>query len=142
MSRFNSSDEIPDEVIKEEFAKAQEIHFSARPNTLIHHRKISFGTLGWWIPLPRVLTLLGITPTMLLPVFIGQRRFNPETRRLEIVDLPIEIDTYEELGSFGQFDRRPFKELARILGKRIQVHSEDGSTGDHHYLYMVEPLTR
>lgn len=150
--KYDWPDEIPDEAIKEAFANVNSVSFSARPFNHIPYRSIALGDLGWWLPLRRVLPLIGITPQMLRPVFNPQlkmvkRRFpfnlswfelNKNRYKFVEVELPANIDTYEQLGDFP-FADKPFQELARILGKSVEVLREDGGTGDHHHLFTVHP---
>src|SRR3989344_2509941 len=162
---YNRSGEIPDEAIKEQFRVAREVDFSARPFNSILYRSIAFGDLGWWLPLTRVLPLIGITPQMLRPVFsprlvvedkvemVRVKRLFPLNlfeafgflekkyekkieEQIKEIELPEIIETYEELGTFP-LSRKPFQELARIFGKPVNVWREDGSTGDHQYLVTV-----
>lgn len=127
--KYDDPDKIPDEAIVEAFASVDVVSFSSRNNNCIQYRKISIGDLGWWLPLERVLPLLGITPQMLRPVFITDYS---RTKAPEVVE------RYEELGSFWS-GREPFVELAKILGKKIEVLSEDGGTGDHRFRYIACP---
>ena len=68
-AKYDWPDEIPDEAIREAFAKADLVKFSRRgraePTGRVQYRDISFGDLGWWLPMKRVLPLTGITPEML-----------------------------------------------------------------------------
>ncbi|MDI6883346.1 MAG: hypothetical protein QMC93_02640 [Patescibacteria group bacterium] len=144
---------IPDEAIKAAFASASLVRFSARPFNYIGYRSITFGDLGWWLPLTRVLPLLGITPQMLRPIFnpqqkVVKRRFpfnlrwfglNKNRYRIRKVELPENIKTYEQLGSFPLTDNKPFQELARLFGKSVEVLREDGGGGGHYYLFTVHP---
>jgi hypothetical protein len=123
MQEYGWPDEIPDEAIKKAFAEADVIKFSARPFNRVKYRAIAFGDLGWWLPLARVLPLIDITPEMLKPVF---------NLSLEVVE------TYEQLGSFP-LNGGAFCELAKVLGKSIEVWREDGGTGDHYHLFTALP---
>ncbi len=125
--KYDRADEIPDEAIIEAFAQVNSVKFSARTFNHIPYRSIGIGDLGWWLSLTRVLPLLGITPQMLKPVFSVPNRVLPEN-----------IETYEQLGDFP-LSEKPFQKLAEILGKSIQVWREDGSTGDHYYLFTAHP---
>lgn len=150
--KYDRPDEIPDEAIKEQFAKSNEVSFSARPFNRIPYRSIAFGNLGRWLPLMRVLPLIGITPQMLRPVFNPQRKLvkrrfpfnlswfglNKKRHKLAEVELPITIENYEQLGNFLLSDK-PFQELARILGKSVKVWREDGKTRDHYLLFTAYP---
>lgn len=150
--KYDWPDKIPDEAIKEQFAVASEVSFSARRFNHIPYRSIAFGDLGWWLPLTRVLPLLDVAPQMLRPVFNPQRKlvkrrfpfnlswFGLNKNRYKMVDieLPATIETYEQLGNFPLSDK-PFQELARILGKSVKVLREDGGTGDHYLLFTAHP---
>lgn len=149
-AKYNSAAEIPDEVIKAQFNRCTVVEFSARSYNAIRYRSITFGDLGWWLPLRRVLPLIGITPQMLRPVFnpqhkISKRRFpfnlrwfglNKNRYILQTVELPNIIDTYDQLGSFPP-DHAPFLELANILNKPVKVLKEDGATGQHYPLFTA-----
>jgi hypothetical protein len=150
--KYDCPDKIPDEAIKEQFASSNEVSFSARRFNNIPYRSIAFGDLGWWLPLTRVLPLIGITPQTLRPVFNPQRKlvkrhfpfnlswFGLNKNRYKIVDveLPPTIEAYEQLGDFP-LSVKPFQELARILGKSVKVLREDGETGDHYLLFTAHP---
>lgn len=125
-SRYDWPDEIPDEAIREAFARADVVQFSARSNNCIKYQSIAFGNLGWWLSLTRVLLLVSITPQMLRPVFSTEG------------ELPDDIGSYEELGSFP-LSRKPFQELARVLGKSVEVLREDGASGYHYHLFTARP---
>ncbi|MDO8585185.1 MAG: hypothetical protein Q7R85_03670 [bacterium] len=141
--KYDWPKEIPDEAIKEAFAGSNLVSFSARPNNCIEYRSIAFGDLGWWLPLMRVLPLIGITPQMLRPVFSPrEKRVQCEScgngYKIVKVELLEIIETYEQLGGFPIADK-PFRELARIFGKSVEVLREDGGTGEHYYLFTVHP---
>lgn len=167
MQKYDLPDQIPDEAIREQFAGASEVSFSARRFNHIPYRSIAFGDLGWWLPLTRVLPLIGITPQMLRPVFnpcrvveekVGRvqakrpfplnlveaagflnKKFEDKTDyQVKEVDLPEIIETYEQLGSFPLSDK-PFQELVRILGKSVKVLRENGGTGNHYLLFTAHP---
>lgn len=114
--------EITDAAIQTAFRLAAVIDFSARPFNTIRYRSIAFGNLGWWIPLKRVLPLIGVTPPMLREVF---HRGEP-------------AETYEALGSFT-LAQDNFVALAKVLGKPIRVMRQDGATGDHRLLFTALP---
>ncbi len=165
--KYNWPDKIPDEAIKEQFEVASEVSFSARRFNHIPYRSIAFGDLGWWLPLTRVLPLIGITPQMLRPVFNPRRVVEKKVERVQVkrpfplnlvetvgllnkkyedktdyqvkeVDLPEVIDTYEQLGDFPLSDK-PFQEMARVLGKSVKVLWEDDGTGEHFHLFTAHP---
>jgi len=165
--KYDWPDQIPDETIIEAFANADSVSFSARRFNFIQDRSIAFGDLGWWLPLTRVLPLIGITPQMLRPVFNPRRVVEKKVERVQVkrsfplnlveaigflnkkyedktdyqakeVDLPEVIETYEQLGGFP-LTHTPFQELARILGKSVEVLREDGATGDHYHLFTAHP---
>lgn len=148
--KYNGQKEIPDEVIKKQFEQVDEVSISARRFNHLQWRSIGIGNLGWWIPLTRVLPLIGITPTMLRPVFNPQyvlKRFNRWSElfggkfgklRMIKTELPKKISTYEKLGSFPLAEK-PLIELAKILGKSVKVLREDGGTGDHYHIFTAHP---
>ena len=154
--RYAHPSEISDDAIREQFAKASEVIFSARSFNIIAYRQICFGDLGWWLPLTRVLPLIGITPQMLRPVFFDlqrdptktvKRRFplnlswfglNKNRYRVVGTEWPANVETYDQLGSFV-LSERPFQELAKILGKSVKVLREDGGTGDHYHRFTAHP---
>jgi hypothetical protein len=148
--RYLSPDQIPDEVIAEEYLKTDTIRFSARPFNTVIYRSIAFGELGWWLSLIRVLPLVGVTPQMLRPVFNPQTKWlKLPTRRkfrwfgsrkfihhLVVQTLPDEIATYHQLGGFP-LSVDNFLALSKVLGKSIEVYREDGGSGEHRYLFTV-----
>ena len=150
--KYDWPDKIPEEVIKAAFASANSVSFSARRFNYIQYRSITFGNLGWWLSLRRVLPLVGITPQMLRSVFNPQQKlvkrrfpfnlkwFGLNKKRYKVIEteLPERIETYEQLGSFP-LSYKPFQELARILGKSVVVLREDGSSGEHYYLFTAYP---
>lgn len=167
MQKYDWPDKIPNEAIREQFAGTSEVSFSARRFNHIPYRSIAFGDLGWWLPLTRVLPLIGITPQMLRPVFNPRRVVEKKVERVQVkrsfplnlveavgflkkkyedktdyqvkeVDLPEVIESYEQLGDFSLSDK-PFQELARVLGKSVKVLREDGGTGDHYLLFTAHP---
>lgn len=152
MQKYKNPEDITPDAIKRQFAKATEVSFSARAFNHIPYRNIAFGDLGWWLPLTRVLPLVGITPQMLRPVFnpqkrLGERHFplnrswfglNKRMHTVVSVELPATIETYGDLGYFP-LSHKPFQELARILGKSVRVLREDGGTGEHYPLFTVHP---
>ena len=148
--KYDWPDKIPDEAIREQFASSSEVSFSARRFNHIPYRSVAFGDLGWWLPLTRVLPLIGITPQALRPVFNPPQRklvkrqfpfnlswFGLNKNRFK-VELPEHIESYEQLGSFP-LAYQPFQEMARIFGKSVEVLREDGGTGDHYPLFTVHP---
>lgn len=150
--RHDWPNDISDEAIKTAFTGANSVSFSSRHFNHISHRSITFGNLGRWLPLTRVLPLIGITPQMLRPVFnhqhkIVKRRFpfnltwfglNKNQVRFVKVELPEYIDNYEQLGGFP-LTNKPFQGMAKILGKSVKVLREDGGTGDHYALFIAHP---
>lgn len=164
--KYDHPDKISDEAIREAFASADSVSFSARRFNYIRYRDIAFGDIGWWLPLRRVLPLIGITPQMLRPVFNPQRRIAETKVKVEVkrpfplnllewlglgkkyqyktqheveeVELPENIGSYEQLGCFVLSDK-PFQELASILGKSVKVLREDGGTGEHYHLFTAHP---
>jgi len=165
--KYDWPDKIPDEAIREQFTSADEVYFSARRFNSVPNRSVAFGDLEWWLPLTRVLPLIGITPQMLRPVFNPQQVLRDKVEKVRIrrsfplnflealgllekkyedkcgyeikeVELPETIKSYEQLGNFPLSDK-PFQELARILGKSVKVQREDGGTGDHYLLFTVRP---
>lgn len=145
-------DKIPDAAIKEEFANATMVRFSAKRFNFIPYRSIAFGDLGWWLPLKRVLPLIGITPQMLRPMFSPQREtvkrrfpfnlkwfgFNKQTYKTIEVELPPMVETYEELGEVRVEGAR-FVQFAQILGKPVEVLREDGYSGEHYPVFTAYP---
>ena len=151
--KYNGPDEVSDAVIKKAFARATSVKFSARRFNFIQYRQIAFDDIGWWLPLRRVLPILGITPQMLRPVFsdfqlsLEKRSFpfnsrwlglNKQTHKAIKLELPKNIESYEELGEFPLSDK-PFQELAKILGKSVEVWREDGGTGEHYHIFTACP---
>lgn len=150
--KYDWPDKISDEAIKEAFASANSVSFSARGFNYIQYRSVAFGDLGWWLPLTRVLPLIGITPQALRPVFnpqrkLAKRRFpfnlswfglNRDRYRIVKVELPEHIGSYKQLGNFPLTDK-PFQVLARIFRKSVEVLREDGGTGYHYPLFTVHP---
>ncbi|HBE90251.1 MAG: hypothetical protein A3E37_02330 [Candidatus Andersenbacteria bacterium RIFCSPHIGHO2_12_FULL_46_9] len=147
-----SPESITDQEIKDAFAKAPSISFSARPFNFIEWRSVSIHSLCWWIPLVRLLPLIGIQPQNLRPVFNPQpalvkRQFpfnlrwfglNKNRYKTVQVELPEHIDTYDMLGMLP-LDELRFYQLASVIGKPIEVYREDGGTGEHNYLFTASP---
>lgn len=152
MKTYNNYKDIPIDEIKKAFAETKTIQFSARPFNWIKLRQISFGNLRHWIPLTYVLPIIGITPQMLRPVFnpvkkLEKRKFpygwkwfglNKNYQTLKESELPQNINQYEELESFP-LDKERFRKLAKILKKSIEVWKEDGGTGQHYLLFIINP---
>ena len=150
--KYISPNEIPDDVIRKEFEKAESVRYQARNFNYVAGGFVAFGDLGWWLPLRRVLTILGITPEMLQPVFNPQytmvkRRFpfdrnwcglNKRTSKAVEVELPEVIGSYGMLGNF-LLDQKRFLKLAKILGKPIEAHRYDGSAFRHDHLFTAYP---
>ena len=149
--RYDQSKDIPEEVIKKAFVDADLVIFSARRFNYVKYRFISFGGLGWWLPLSRVLPLIGITPEMLKPVFFPQQRrikrrfpfslawFGLNKKQYKFVEVELEkVENYDQLGNFP-LAYRPFQDLAKVLGKRVKVLREDGGTGECCYLFTTHP---
>jgi hypothetical protein len=150
--KYSSPESIPNETIQEAFAKSDSVKFLAKRFNHIPYRSITFGDFGWWLPLSRVLPIIGITPQVLRPVFNPQRDLRPRhfpfnlkwfglnKNRYEItdVDLPKTIKSYEKLGFF-RLNEKNFLELAKILGKVIEVIKDDGSTGEYYHLFSAYP---
>lgn len=138
VQEYSSPDEVPDEVIKDLFKNADSVRYPARNFNYIASGFIAIGDLSLWLPLKRVLPLIGVTPTMLRPVFNPQstmvkRRFpfsrswfglNKNRYKTIEVELPEIIESYEDLGKFP-FGKKPFGELAKILGKMVGVYRVD-----------------
>ena len=151
--KYDCPEEIPDQAIKEAFASANSVKFSARAYNYIPYRSIAFGDLGWWLPLTRVLPLVGMTPQTLRPIFDHPRQrrvrrqfpfnlgwFGLNSNRYKTIDveLPEHIENYDQLGDFLLHDK-PFQEMARIFGKSVEVLREDGGTGAHYPLFTASP---
>ncbi len=154
--KYKSPDMISDQDIIDAFKATDTVHFSARRNNLVKYRKIGIPGLGWWLPLMKVLPLIGITPEMLLPVMglhdvqsIEQAKLVGEPLRSRVI---AEVKgrqmgtliarrsapqlAYDDLGSIG-LANDPFIALALVLNKNIEVHHEDGGTGEHVYIFTV-----
>ncbi|OGC47655.1 hypothetical protein A2886_02640 [candidate division WWE3 bacterium RIFCSPHIGHO2_01_FULL_42_13] len=145
-------DQIPDETIVEAFNRAEEVDFAAKNFNPIT-RSMSFGDLGWWLPLRRVLPLIGIMPQTLRPVFnrsqphatkrlfpFNLRWFGLNKNRYKVVvtELPEKIENYEQLGAFP-LTKQAFVELAKLFGKSIRVSHEDGYSSELLYLFTAHP---
>lgn len=144
--------EVTDKEIIEQFAIANSLSFSARRFNYVEYRFVAFGDIHWWLPLIRVLPLVGVTPQMLRPVFSPQwkmvkRHFpfnlswfglNKNLYKRVKVELPSTIETYEQLGNFP-LSGEPFQQLARVLQKSVKVFRQDGGTGEHWLLFTVHP---
>lgn len=156
MKQYLSPADISDADILREYLAAKEVKFSAKNFNHIRYRKISFGKLGWWLPLSRVLPVIGITPTMLRPVFnpqtiVVKKAFPLWNNWFKIfccsgfeamtVELPEEIDNYDQLGSI-QICEESFYELAKVLDRKIVVLREDGGNGAHSHIFSVDQFGR
>jgi len=150
-------EKISDDRILKEFKNAKSIFFSARRYNILSRRMIGFGDIGELLPLVNVLPILGITPEMLRPVvdrwYIYKKRRFPFNRRwfglnknidtlerVEPVELPEKIETYDDLRSFPLCEKN-FVELAKILGKPIDVARRDHHRGivTHRFLFTAHP---
>lgn len=154
-SKYDNPNEISDEEIETVYQSVDQIRFSARPFNSIFYRKIAFGDLGWWLPLERVLPLIGITSQMLRPVFdtkqmLVKRKFpfnwswfglNKKCYDSVLIEIPEQIDRSEQLGILV-LEKESFYKLADVLGKIIEVYKEDGGTGDHYHLYTIHPSNK
>jgi len=165
MKNYSWPDQIADKAIIDEFEKTTTVMFSARPYNYVAYRSIAIGDLGWWLPLMRVLPLLGITPQMLRPVFnplqiieeksekvlikrsfpfslfekfgiIKKKYEDKKEHQVKEVDLPEIVENYEQLGGFPLTEER-FKKLSIILGKSVEVLKEDGGTGEHYPVFNI-----
>lgn len=153
---YGSPKDVPENVIIETFARAEAIRISVRDRNWINYRSIALPGIGWWLPLSRVLPLVGITPQMLRPVFnrivqkevtrpfpFNRRWFglNRRTTTIVTVESVAEVITdYMELGSFTPDDESVLQKLAGVFGKKLDVWCEDGlSEGHHSLLYTVTP---
>jgi hypothetical protein len=138
--KYDGPDKVPAKAIRKAYAKAGSVNFSARNFNHIKYRSIGIGDLGWWLPLQRVLPLIGITPQMLRPVFNPQQKLVKRGKEFKSIRvwLPKRVRTYDQLGSFP-LSRESFLKLAKVLGKSIKVLREDGGTGDHNHIFTVHP---
>jgi len=154
MNVYDDAHKISDINIKKAFEKTRSVKVTARPFNHIAFRSIGFDELGWWLPLLRVLPLIGITPQMLRPVFnpqkVSKKRLfpfclrwwglNKWTHKLVEVELPRNIESYKDLGCFV-LSHKPYQELAKILGKPVEVWREKGKNGNekHNFLFIAYP---
>ena len=152
VQKYSSPNEIPDDVIRDAFKNAEAVRYQARNFNYIAHGFIGFGDLGWWLPLGRVLALLGITTTMLRPVFNPQHKmvkrrfpmnwswFGLNDNRYKVIDieLPEKIETYKDLGSFP-LNTETFLKLAKVLGKPVEVYRVDSGPYTHDHLFTAFP---
>jgi hypothetical protein len=152
MQRYDWPENIPDEDIADEFAKADFIHASVRNFNAVDTIKVSIGGLGWWIPLLRVLGILGKTPQDLRAVYTPQREFvprwfpfnfswwglNKKLRRLADAELPATVASFDELGVIP-LDNERFGRLAAALQKAIRVYHRDGESGECDYIFTAFP---
>ncbi|MBI2113277.1 MAG: hypothetical protein HYT50_01725 [Candidatus Wildermuthbacteria bacterium] len=143
---YRRTDEISDQEIREEFARATEVVFAAKPYNYPTRRFISFGLFDEerrLLPLARVLMILGITPQMLRPIFSSpywktvKRRGSGE-RELQKMYLPRKIATFDQLGSFP-LSKEKFLQFAVILGRPIRVLREHPTQDRYSYLFTVDP---
>lgn len=129
---IDSFNEIPNKTIIEEFSKADVVKFSARRNNFIKYRNLAFRGINYWLPLTRVLPLIGITPAMLRPLVV------PWWKRTLLPVNRVSGESYDSLDCF-QITKGSFRKLAKILGKPIEVWREHPWDGDHDYLFTVFP---
>lgn len=155
MEGYDWPEEVSDEAIKTAFANAKSMDFLARNFNPIQFQHVGFkGELIMELPMIRVLSLIGITPQMLRPVFNPQRKyvkrrfpfnfywFGLNGNRYKFVDkeLPEQIESYEQLGSLPITQKKPFQELAKILGKPVKVMlKEDGKSFFYFLLFTAYP---
>ena len=122
--KYELASEIPDKEIKNQFERNNQIDFLSASFNYLENRKITFGNLGWWIPITRVLSVIGITPQMMKKIFLLDN------------DLPEVIETFEDLGSF-RFSEKAFQELSQVLEKSVRVFKENGWTSEYYLLFTV-----
>ena len=76
-----------------------------------------------------------------LPQFpFNLRWFGLNKRRFKFVrvELPENISDYEQLGDFP-LRHEPFQELAKTLGKSVEVFRENGDGGNYHVFTSPNP---
>jgi len=143
--RYNWPDKIPDEVIQKEFGQANSIKFLTRKVNSIEYWSITFGDLGWWLPVNRVFPIIGITQEMLgsvigLQLQEAPRRFpfnlswfGLNKKQSKIIRIDPDISSFymnEEL----------FQKLAKILDKSIESWDEDNTEKHPRLMFSVNPL--
>ena len=115
--------EISDKYIKEEFEMTSMVDLSARGFSRLQYIRMSFGSLLRWLPITRVLPIVGITPQIMRKVFFNK-------------NLPDVIETFDELGNLPM-SAEAFKKFSQILKKSLRVFIEDVWTGGHKLLFTV-----
>ena len=131
--KYDCSEKIPDEVIKEAFANADFVQFLGRSFNYIECGSIVFGGLDWWLPLKRVLPLVGITSQMLEPIFpLKKCRFPFNLKLFRRKNM------YDHLDGF-LFKFKTFDNLAKVLEKEIDVWKYNSSTGLSRWVYTAIP---
>lgn len=155
--KYDRPSDIPDQDIINAFNAAETVRFSARRFNFIRHRSIALPGLGWWLPLTRVLPLVGITPEMLVSVMgLAKEQDLEQARMIGGTVLKRTLShaknkklmhrfrfvrntrglTYADLGRIT-LSKESFVDLARVLNKNIEVHREDGGTGEHYHLFTA-----
>ena len=115
--------EISDKYIKEEFEMTSMVDLSARGFSRLQYIRMSFGSLLCWLPITRVLPIVGITPQIMRQVFFNK-------------NLPEVIETFDELGNLPM-SAEAFKKFSQILKKSLRVFIEDVWTGGHNLVFTV-----
>ncbi|MDO8265071.1 MAG: hypothetical protein Q7T34_01730 [Candidatus Parcubacteria bacterium] len=150
--RFRRPEEITDEIIKNVFASAKLVRMSVNSNDCIQYQHISFNNLSFWLPLKRVLDIMGVTPEMLRSALKPQAEtvkrkfpfnlFKKLKYKIVIVELPEKVETFRELSRFTCSNYQVCRKLADILGKPIEVLREEGYNGICDHLFTVFPITK
>lgn len=107
--------------LMERYRASEKVSFSARSFNSIEYRAIFFGSDS--ISIRDLSPMLDIRPQDLVGIFKTEHAVN----------------SYDDLGSLRLDDEDGFVALATLLGKKIEVWKEDGSTGKHYYLFSVSP---
>lgn len=138
MEGYDWPKEVSDEDIKRAFANTESVDFLGRHFNPIQFQLVGLKSLIMELPMIRVLSLIGVTPQMLRPVFNPQRKLI--NFRFEDEELPDNIKSYEQLGGFYITQKKPFQELAKILGKPVKVNlREDGKSFFYSLLFTALP---
>lgn len=142
-----------DQEIKTAFTATTEIIFLARPFNYANLRKIVIKGFNnnQSMSFDHVMSIIGITPHMLRPVFNNQAiavkwmllfslgSLGLDWRKIIGVKKPVRIDKYKQLGYFPLAEE-PFHKLANIIGKSINVVREDGMYAENCYsVFTVHP---
>lgn len=142
-------DNVTDAAILAAWDNARWVKILKKKYSFIKQGQIKIDKLDVWLPLVRVLQIIGVTPQMLEPIFgsytvltprpfpFGWRWFGLNKQwHAKAEEFPRGMTTYDQLQKFPLTeDNRAFSELAGILKKTIKVYGR--IDGKNYYLFVA-----